>query len=57
MTPRSLGLPRRTFQALAVGFFLAMVLLIALGYLVPALIAGVLAVVCVLAGSRPTGGT
>ena len=48
--------PRRTFHYVAVVLFLAMVVLLAVDLLVPALVAGVLAVACVFAGARPTGG-
>jgi hypothetical protein len=48
--------PRRVFLAVAVGLFLAMVVLLALGHLVPAVAVGVLAVACVFAGARQTGG-
>jgi len=56
MTTRPLRQPRRTFLYLAVGLFLAMVVLLALGYLVPAVAGGLLTVGCVFAGARPTGG-
>ena len=56
MTTRPLRQPRRTFLYVAVGCFLAMVVLLALGYLVYAVVAGLAAVACVFAGARPTGG-
>ena len=48
--------PRRVFLYIAVALFLALFVLLALGYLVPAVVAGVAAVACVFAGSRSTGG-
>jgi hypothetical protein len=48
--------PRRVFLYIAVVLVLAMVVLLALDYLVPAVMVGVLAVACVFAGARPTGG-
>jgi hypothetical protein len=48
--------PRRVFLYVAVALFLAMVVLLAVDQLLPAVALGVLAVVCVFAGSRPTGG-
>lgn len=48
--------PRRIFLYLAVGLFLAMVLLLAVDQLVPAVVAGLAAVACVFAGSRSEGG-
>ena len=48
--------PRRVFLYVAVALFLAMVVLLAVDQLIPAVVAGVLAVACVLAGSRSTGG-
>lgn len=48
--------PRRVFLYAAVVLFLAMVVLLAVDLLLPAVAVGVLAVVCVFAGSRPTGG-
>jgi hypothetical protein len=48
--------PRRVFLYIAVFLFLVMVVLLALDYLVPALVVGVLAVGSVFAGARPTGG-
>lgn len=56
MSTRPLRQPRRAFLGLAVVLFLTMVVLLALSRLVPAVVAGVLAVACVLAGARPTGG-
>ena len=56
MSTHPLRRPRRIFLGLAVGLFLLMVLLLALGYLVPAVLVGVLAVGSVFAGARPTGG-
>ena len=49
--------PRNLFFYGAVLLFLALMLLLALGNLTLAVVAGVLAVACVLAGARPTGGT
>jgi uncharacterized membrane protein YphA (DoxX/SURF4 family) len=48
--------PRRVFLYVAVVLALVMVVLLALGYLVPAVAVGVLAVGSVFAGARPTGG-
>ena len=48
--------PRRTFLYVAVVLFLAMVVLLALDYLVPAVVVGLICVACVFAGARPTGG-
>ena len=56
MSTRPLRRPRRIFLGIAVGLFLAMVVLLALDALVLAIVAGVLAVACVFAGARPTGG-
>lgn len=56
MSTTPLRRPRRIFLGLAVALFLLMVLLLALGYLVPAVVVGVLAVASVFAGARPTGG-
>ena len=56
MTTRPLRQPRRIFLGIAVGLFLAMVVLLALDALVLGVLAGVLAVACVFAGARPTGG-
>lgn len=49
--------PRNLFFYGAVALFLALMLLLALGNLTLAVVAGVLAVGCVFAGARPTGGT
>jgi uncharacterized membrane protein YhaH (DUF805 family) len=48
--------PRRTFLYVAVVLFLAMVVLLAVDLLLPAVVAGVGAVACVFAGSRREGG-
>ena len=56
MSTRPLRQPRRAFLGVAVGLFLAMVVLLAVDLLVLAIVAGVLAVACVFAGARPTGG-
>ena len=48
--------PRRVFLYVAVVLFLAMVVLLAVDQLLPAVAVGVLAVACVFAGSRSTGG-
>ena len=56
MSTRPLRQPRRAFLGIAVGLFLAMVALLALDALVLGVLAGVLAVACVVAGARPTGG-
>lgn len=56
MSTTPLRRPRRILLGLAVALFLLMVLLLALGYLVPAVVVGVLAVASVFAGARPTGG-
>ena len=56
MSTRPLRQPRRVLLGLPVVLFLLMVLLLALGHLVPAVLVGVLAVASVLAGARPTGG-
>ena len=48
--------PRRIFLYVAVALFLAMIVLLALDQLIPGVAAGVLAVGCVFAGSRSTGG-
>lgn len=48
--------PRRTFLYAAVVLFLAMVVLLAADQLLPGVALGVLAVACVFAGSRSTGG-
>ena len=48
--------PRRVFLYVAVVLFLAMVVLLAVDQLLPAVAVGVLAVACVFAGARPTGG-
>ncbi len=48
--------PRRVFLYVAVALVLAMVVLLVVDRLVPAVLVGVLAVACVLAGSRSTGG-
>ena len=56
MSTRPLRQPRRTFLYIAVLLFVAMVVLLALGYLVPAIVVGLVTVACVFAGARPTGG-
>ena len=56
MSTRPLRQPRRAFLGIAVLLFLTMVVLLALQLLVPAVAVGVLAVACVFAGARPTGG-
>lgn len=48
--------PRRVFLYIAVALFLAMVFLLAVDQLVPAVVVGALALACVFAGSRSTGG-
>ena len=48
--------PRRTFLYIAFALAVSMVVLLALGYVVPALVVGVLTVACVFAGARATGG-
>ena len=48
--------PRRVFLYVAVALFLAMVVLLAVDQLLPGVVVGVLAVACVFAGSRSTGG-
>jgi hypothetical protein len=48
--------PRRAFLYVAVLLALLMVVLLAVDRLVPAVVVGLLAVGCVFAGARPTGG-
>ena len=56
MSSSPLRRPRRAFLGLAVVLFLVMVVLLAVDLLVLAIVAGALAVACVFAGARPTGG-
>ncbi|MCW2681089.1 MAG: hypothetical protein JWM62_2490 [Frankiales bacterium] len=48
--------PRRVFLYVAVLLFLALVVLLAVDQLLPAVAVGLIAVACVFAGSRSTGG-